>query len=77
LTNGDGKYFYKATKYGYKYSPYDTGGKCFVTEKEAKTFHNKMKIKEKWEIETIHKPNRLKTRVRIENNVSEKQIEID
>lgn len=40
ITNG--ACFYKRTKYGYKYSPYDDGGKRFLTETQAKQMLKKL-----------------------------------
>jgi hypothetical protein len=44
-------YFVKNTKRGFRYSPYSTGGKLFATHKDAEKFLNKMRNKDRFEIE--------------------------
>ena len=44
-------YFVKNTKKGFRYSPYTTGGKLFATHKDAEKFLNKMRNKDRFQVE--------------------------
>lgn len=58
ITNG--AYFYKRTKFGYKYSNYDDGGKRFLTETQAKQTLKKLErsYPKQFEIVRIEKETR-------------------
>jgi hypothetical protein len=54
ISNENNGTFVKNTKYGYKYSYYNTAGKLFLTEKDAKTFHNRMRNKDLFTVKEIN-----------------------
>jgi len=53
VSNENGGTFVKNTKYGYKYSHHNTGGKQFLTKKDANTFHRRMRNKDCFTVKEI------------------------